>query len=263
MKLSNNYSLVKTFVDKKVEIEYEKEDDDKDDFFSLSKSSFNINLPTVKDFIENKAWLELYTILTKPLSELQKAFPVLNITSSYEVICFICKNTALLEYFDLAADIKLAMKFLFGDDCNWVSQKQKFEIQQFKNEFITITSQICDYVIDVIKLSCGKSITPQITPTSEEARKFFAQQKKLQEEIDALKAKKNSSTADTDDIIKVLLRITYSFPSLDIDYLFNQTLAQIYWLSKYSAESVSYQVKSQAYAAGNLKKGTKLDFFIK
>jgi hypothetical protein len=45
--------------------------------------------------------------------------------------------------------------------------------------------------------------------------------------------------------------------------LFNQTLAQIRWLQKFAAESVSYSVNEQAFAAGNMKKGTKLDFFIK
>jgi hypothetical protein len=59
------------------------------------------------------------------------------------------------------------------------------------------------------------------------------------------------------------LAITYAFPSITIDYLLDQTMAQIQWLQKYAAGAVSYEVNAKAYAAGNVKKGKKLDFFIK
>ena len=61
----------------------------------------------------------------------------------------------------------------------------------------------------------------------------------------------------------MMLTITYKFPSLTIDYLFNQTMAQIQWLQRMAAGAVSYEVNAQAFAAGNVKKGKKLDFFIK
>jgi hypothetical protein len=64
-------------------------------------------------------------------------------------------------------------------------------------------------------------------------------------------------------LAKILLYITYAFPSITIDYLINQTMAQIRWLQKYAAGAVSYEVSAQALAAGNMKKGKKLDFFIK
>lgn len=63
--------------------------------------------------------------------------------------------------------------------------------------------------------------------------------------------------------MKLLLRITYSFPSLTFDYLLDQTMAQILWLHTYAAGAVSYEVNAQAFAAGNMKKESKLDFFIK
>jgi hypothetical protein len=74
---------------------------------------------------------------------------------------------------------------------------------------------------------------------------------------------KRSGQQDKDGLIKILLSITYKFPSLTIDYLCNQTMAQIQWLQKYAAGAVSYEVNAQALAAGNMKKGKKLDFFIK
>jgi hypothetical protein len=40
-------------------------------------------------------------------------------------------------------------------------------------------------------------------------------------------------------------------------------MAQIQWLQKYAAGAVSYEVNAEVFAAGNMKKGSKLDFFIK
>lgn len=85
-------------------------------------------------------------------------------------------------------------------------------------------------------------------------------QREQEEKIARLK---RSSNQDPDALIKAMLSITYAFPSLTIDYLVNQTMAQIQWLQKYAAGAVSYEVNAQALAAGNMKKGKKLDFFIK
>ena len=96
--------------------------------------------------------------------------------------------------------------------------------------------------------------------SSEEARKFYLAQKEAEEKINAIKSQRQ---VDGDNLMKILLSITYSFPSFTVDYLFNQTMAQIQWLQKYAAGAVSYEVNAKAFAAGNVKKGKKLDFFIK
>lgn len=85
-------------------------------------------------------------------------------------------------------------------------------------------------------------------------------QREQEEKIAKLKQSRNG---DKDGLAKILLSITYAFPSITIDYLCNQTMAQIQWLQKYAAGAVSYEVNAQAMAAGNMKKGKKLDFFIK
>lgn len=85
-------------------------------------------------------------------------------------------------------------------------------------------------------------------------------QREQEEKIAKLK---QSRDGDKDGLAKVLLSITYAFPSITIDYLCNQTMAQIQWLQKYAAGAVSYEVNAQAMAAGNMKKGKKLEFFIK
>ena len=85
-------------------------------------------------------------------------------------------------------------------------------------------------------------------------------QREQEEKIAKLKQNRNG---DKDGLAKILLSITYAFPSITIDYLCNQTMAQIQWLQKYAAGAVSYEVNAQAMAAGNMKKGKKLEFFIK
>ena len=85
-------------------------------------------------------------------------------------------------------------------------------------------------------------------------------QREQEEKIAKLK---QSRDGDKDGLAQVLLSITYAFPSITIDYLCNQTMAQIQWLQKYAAGAVSYEVNAQAMAAGNMKKGKKLEFFIK
>jgi hypothetical protein len=101
-----------------------------------------------------------------------------------------------------------------------------------------------------------------MTFSSKEAREFFEAQQKEDEKISAIK-KENQKQVDENSIMKVILTIQYSFPSYSLDYLLNQTLAQIQWLHNYAAGAVSYEVNAKAYAAGNMKKDAKLNFFIK
>lgn len=84
-----------------------------------------------------------------------------------------------------------------------------------------------------------------------------------QEQEEKIRRIRSSGNQDKEGLMKAFLAITYAFPSLTFDYLFEQTMAQIQWLQKYAAGAVSYEVNAQAHAAGNVKKGKKLDFFIK
>lgn len=59
---------------------------------------------------------------------------------------------------------------------------------------------------------------------SEEARQFFLAQQQYEEKIRNIR----NQNGGEDSILKVLLTITYAFPSLTIDYLGNQTMAQIH-----------------------------------
>ena len=112
----------------------------------------------------------------------------------------------------------------------------------------------------MLKLSCGEKVVQPPNFDSEEARQLYLAQQEQEERIRKIKAQGNH---DKEGLMKALLAITYKFPSFTVDYLLDQTMAQIQWLQKYAAGAVSYEVNAQAYAAGNVKKGKKLDFFIK
>ena len=87
-------------------------------------------------------------------------------------------------------------------------------------------------------------------------------QKAYEEKLNKIKSS-NAKNNDEDSLIKAMLSIVYAFPSLTFDYLADQTMAQIQWLQKHAAGAVSYEVNARAFAAGNIKKGSKLEFFIK
>ena len=129
------------------------------------------------------------------------------------------------------------------------------------NEII-ITDEVWDYILYLIKKSQGEKVEKPPTFQTEQDRQNYLAQKKLDDKIKRIK-QQNAANADPNGLLKIFLSITYAFPSLTFDYLFNQTMAQIHWLQEYAAGSVSYEVNAKAFAAGNIKKGSKLDFFIK
>ena len=70
----------------------------------------------------------------------------------------------------------------------------------------------------------------------------------------------SGNSSSNDSLLKTLICITYAFPSFSLDTLTGFTITQIQWLYNDAAKAINYQVKAQAYAAGNIK---KLDFFLK
>ena len=111
----------------------------------------------------------------------------------------------------------------------------------------------------MLRLSCGEKVEKPRIFSSEDERQFYLAQKKTEERIKQIKSQK---PGDSESLLKSFLTIQYVF-NLSFDYLAEQTLAQIQWLQGYAAGAVSYEVNAQAFAAGNMKKGKKLDFFIK
>lgn len=138
--------------------------------------------------------------------------------------------------------------------------KLNFQTKTFELNHLTITKEIWDYITYLVKLSCGEKVSQPLIFDSLEAEAFWKKQQEMDARIKKLKADKEG---DPEGLIKNLMAITYSFPSFTIDYLYDQTMAQIHWLRELAAGEVSYRLQSQAAAAGNIKKGNKLNFFIK
>lgn len=79
----------------------------------------------------------------------------------------------------------------------------------------------------MIKLSYGEKVEKPPSFSSEEARKFYLAQKALEAKIAHIRAKDPKNTSGEEALAKTMLSIVYSFPSLTIDYLYDQTMAQI------------------------------------
>ena len=61
---------------------------------------------------------------------------------------------------------------------------------------------------------------------SEAEKKFYLAQKEMEDKIQSIKEK--NKIFENDGLMKAILLIIYSFPSLTIDYLIQQTVAQIH-----------------------------------
>ena len=242
MTIKDNLSLSRLFVTKQITI-------------FVDQSSFTLKVKTIKDLFEDDQWNAIYHLWTLPVAKIQAMLPV-KINSSWEAIDVIL--------------FKLGAYDKFRDLCDLFTQYIQEIIPTVNIDFaskkitvnnITMTDEIWEYIIYILKYTQGEKVTKPLIFTSEEAKQFYLAQKANEERIAAIRQK--NQKGDEDALAKILLSITYAFPSMTIDYLVNQTMAQIQWLQKHAAGAVSYEVNARAFAAGNMKKGKKLDFFLK
>lgn len=82
-------------------------------------------------------------------------------------------------------------------------------------------------MIYVLQLTCGKKVQKPHTFSTPEEKAFFLKQQEMERRIKKIRQNANNQQ-DSEGIIKSMLAITYSFPSITIDYLFDQTMAQIH-----------------------------------
>ena len=242
MEITSNYSLTKLFVCKQVKIFT--------DFGVIA-----INLKPLKAFYEDEQWATFYTIVTneeKRRSLLPKTFHCDDAIKEIKTLIF--EFGKFIQYDKVVSNIRQQLLLLI-DDLSY-----NFNTKELEANGIIITSDIWNYIIYILKLSCGEKESKPLKFENEAARQLYLAQKQFEKQVNSIK---NQNGGDSEQLLKILVTITYKFPSFTIDYLFNQTMAQIHWLYKYAAKSVSYEVTAQAYAAGNLKKGSTPDFFIK
>lgn len=246
MEITHDLSITKLFINKSVNI------------IINDKSSFIIIPKLVKDFVNDDSWNRTFYLLTLDSFSWKEMFnnQVDYDEPLYYIQLIIFQLAAYQQYRNMADNFE---KYLYEILPN-------LEINKNKKEFIVndviITPEIWNYVIYVLQLTCGKKVQKPRIFTSPEEKAFFLKQQEMERRIKKIKQNANNQQ-DSEGIIKSMLAITYSFPSITIDYLFDQTMAQIHWLAKMAAQEVSYRVNAQAFAAGNMKKGKKLEFFIK
>lgn len=239
MNIKDDYNLFKLFLEKTITI-------------YVDNTYFKIKAPTIKDLYLNSTINATYHLITLSTTEMEKIIP--NSKDSFAFIETIIFQLGMYkEYSKLAQTIVGGLRELLpGVEIDYVNK-------QFIIEDLIITNEIWEYILYIIKLTCGEKVEKPRTFNSEEERQFYLAQKKMDERIKQIKSQK---PGDSEGLIKSFLTIQYKF-NLSFDYLAEQTMAQIQWLQKYAAGAVSYEVNAQAFAAGNMKKGKKLDFFIK
>ena len=244
MIIESNYSITRLFASKEIEVTV-----DKTKHFKL------ITRPVI-DLFQNKDWNICYHIISGTSKDFKKVLPFQEeeLTPYSFIIKLLFEFGQYNKYKELYTSIVEQLKIVLPE-IKITASKEDFSVNG-----ITITDEIWDYILYILKLSNGEKVEKPLSFDSEEAKKFYLAQKRNEEKIKNLRSKMNG---DQDGLIKSMLTITYAFPSFTIDYLWQQTMAQILWLQKNAAGAVSYEVNAQAFAAGNVKKGKKLDFFIK
>ena len=237
MEIKDNYSIFNLFLDKKVKI-------------YVNQASFILRVPTIRDFSFNEAVNASYHLWSKPISDLKD---IIQCESSFEFVYNIFFQYGMYrEYSNILETFEKALVFLIPDiEFDYLNK-------QLIVDSIIITEEIWEYVLYVLKLTCGEKVEKPRTFDSEDERQFYLSQKKMEEKIKKIKTQ---APGDNETLIKSFLTIIYAF-NLSFDYLADQTMAQIQWLQGYAAGAVSYEVNAQAFAAGNVKKGEKLNFFI-
>lgn len=240
MEIKDNFNIFNLFLDKKVKI-------------FVDQEVFQVKLPTIREFTQMDKINATYHIWTLSTDKMKSIIPI-PCENSFDLVNNILFKLGIYkEYSSIVNGFKEALEFFIPNIT--IDYKNKKLIV----DNITITSEIWEYILYLLRLSCGEKVEKPRIFSSEDERQFYLAQKKMEEKIKKIKSQK---PGDSEALLKSFLTIQYKF-NLSFDYLAEQTLAQIQWLQGYAAGAVSYEVNAQAFAAGNMKKGKKLDFFIK
>lgn len=241
--IQTDYNLTSSFVTK-------------DFHLYIDGKSMNIHLVSVKDFYNDQEWLKFYNIITTPIQDLRKQLNLKQNLDLYDILMLL-----LVDFGKYKEYIRVYDSIMYG--FNKIVDDFKVDLSNRKlyaNE-IEITREVLEYLLYVIKESNGERVEEPRQFASEAERAFYLAQKEYEDQIKSMRQKQQGGSQDA--MLKIFLSITYVFPSFTFEYLFEQTLAQIRWLQKYAAEATSYEVNKEIFAAGNMKKGSKLNFFIK
>lgn len=240
MEIRDSFNIFNLFLDKHVKI-------------YVDNKFFRVRVLTIREFCMEETYNAMYHMWTLPSSKIEKILPISTKTSFELVHNIIFQMGIYKEFSSITTSMMSALEFFLPE------LEIDYQNKQLIVDNIIITQDIWEYVLYVLRLSCGEKVEKPRTFDSEDERQFYLAQKKMEEKIKTIKSQK---PGDSDALLKSFLTIQYKF-NLSFDYLAEQTVAQIQWLQTHAAGAVSYEVNAQAFAAGNMKKGKKLDFFIK
>jgi len=243
MEITDNFSITRLFATKIISIIIDK------------KNKINIHCKPVRAFYSDDKWNSIFHLWTMNEAQWLKLFPKIKLNYTYDYVKTIIFELGMYKEYNSIAN---QMVDVLKEICPTAEIIYAEKI--IKIDGVTIISEIWNYIVYILKLTCGVKTTQPLNNLTPEIQAMLLKQQETEEKIKKIKAQKES---DADGLSKVILSITYSFPSLTFDYLLDQTMAQIHWLQKMAAGEVSYRFNEKAYAAGNVKKGKKLDFFIK
>jgi hypothetical protein len=248
MNYENNFDLFQLFITKDIKVWPE----------GSPQDYFIIKAPTIKDFYLKENLNMIINLLNSNSKELKEFNPLLKGEVSFLILLnsIFFDLSMYKEFWSFTKSLKSGLEELIP---SIIIDKTNKKI--FVKEGLELTDDNCNSIQKVIKLICGDN-RETVKPTSKESSDFYEAQKEQEAKIAALRRKTNSEK-NKDGLLKTFLFIEYKFPSYTHEYLLNQTMAQIQWLQKYAAGAVSYEVNAEVFAAGNMKKGSKLDFFIK
>lgn len=246
MEITSNYDITRLFTTKNINV------------YIDNKQAFTLIAKPIRDLVEDLDWNSVYHILTMNCFQWKELLQ--NQIDYSETLYYIQTLTIQLggykQYSKITENIEKYLREIIPGFK--IDRREK----TWKINDLLITPEIWNYVVYLLKLICGEKVQKPLVFSSPEEKAFFLKQQELENRIKKIKENADNQSSK-DGLMKNILAITYSFPSLTIDYLFDQTMAQIHWLAKYAAQEVSYRVNAQAFAAGNMKKGSKLEFFIK
>lgn len=246
MTIKDNFSITQLFVDQTITI------------YVDEYQSFELKARPVKDFFNDKDWYKVFYFLTEnPVNQYPSFFPQENINTFLEFLRILFfKYGYYKEYKDIIELFNTQLLKILPEFN--VDYKDKL----FYINDVILTEEICNYLVYLLKFIQGEKNSKPPIFSSPEVKALYEAQQAQAKKIQALKDQNGINAQYKDGILKMCLVITYFFPSMTIDYLLNQTMAQILWLNQYAAKAISYEVDAQAFAAGNMKKGKKLTFFI-
>ena len=246
MIITDNFSITRLFLNKTITVAVDK------------TNYFTVKAKTVKEFYEDNEWNGIYHLWTQNITEWKKMFKGLNLETGFDYIKTIIFDLgAYKQYRSLVDSMSKYLTEIIPDI------SINFSTKTILINSLNVTVEIWNYIVYLLKLIQGEKVTQPRTFSSEAEAEFYRKQMEYEQRIQEIRQKGNNANGDKEGLIKTCLYITYSFPSITLNYLFDQTMAQIYWLQKMAAGSVSYSFNEKAFAAGNVKKGKKLDFFIK